>query len=113
MEQPVRRLLYYGDHFQEFYGQQPVKVQEKIDQVLFMIGHSERVPKKFLKHVEGITGLYEIRVLRSRIACRIFCFFKAGRELVLLNGFIKKTSKTPTQELQRAIRLMKVCQHHN
>jgi phage-related protein len=90
-----------------------VKVQEKIDQVLFMIGHSERVPEKFLKHVEGVAGLYEIRVLRSHIACRIFCFFKVGGELVLLNGFIKKSAKTPSPALHRAIRLMKACQHHN
>lgn len=113
MEQPVRRLLYYGDHFQQFYGQQPVKVQRKVDQVLFLIGHMERVPEKFLKHVEGVAGLYEIRVLYRHYACRIFCFFSRGGQLILLNGFLKKSAKTPAQELQRAIRLMNEYQFLN
>jgi hypothetical protein len=30
--------------------------------VLFLITHAERIPEKFLKHIEGQKGLYEIRI---------------------------------------------------
>ena len=47
------------------------------------------------------SGLWEIRSrLDNRIA-RIMFVFSAG-EIVLLNGFIKKTQKTPKQEIELA-----------
>jgi phage-related protein len=36
---------------------------------------------------------------------RIFCFFDKGDLIILLNGFQKKTQKTPKQEIARAERL--------
>jgi phage-related protein len=51
-------------------------------------------------------GLWEIRSkLGDRIARIIFCFV-AG-ELVLLHGFIKKTQKTPHQEIDIALKRKK------
>ena len=38
---------------------------------------------------------------------RVFCFFDGGKLVVLLSGFQKKTQKTPKEELERALRLMK------
>jgi hypothetical protein len=48
----VRELIFYEKHFFEFYEQQSEKVQEKIDYVLDLLVHVERVPEKFLKHFE-------------------------------------------------------------
>lgn len=36
---------------------------------------------------------------------RIFCFFDKGNLIILLNGFHKKTEKTPKNEIERAERL--------
>jgi len=36
---------------------------------------------------------------------RIFCFFDEGKLVILLNGFQKKTQKTPTKEIERAKKL--------
>jgi len=33
-------------------------------------------------------------------------FFDRGRLVVLLNGFVKKSQKTPRQEIQKALNLM-------
>jgi hypothetical protein len=49
----IRELIFYEQHFFEFYEQQSVKVQEKIDYVLDLLVHIEQVPEKFLKHLEG------------------------------------------------------------
>ncbi|WP_317042244.1 type II toxin-antitoxin system RelE/ParE family toxin [Algoriphagus faecimaris] len=37
---------------------------------------------------------------------RVFCFFDEGRLVILLNGFQKKTQKTPTKEIEKAAKLM-------
>lgn len=49
-------------------------------------------------------GLFEVRtdLPNKRIARVLFCFF--GGEMILLHGFIKKTQKTPTKELNIALK---------
>lgn len=49
-------------------------------------------------------GLFELRIQQSGNAARIFYFFFIGSKIVLTNGFIKKTPRTPTTELDRAKR---------
>lgn len=65
----------------------------------------DRIPEKFLKHLEGTDGLYEIRVEADGNIYRIFCCFDKGNIVVLFNGFQKKTRKTPKQEIELAERL--------
>jgi phage-related protein len=36
---------------------------------------------------------------------RIFCFFETGKLVVLINGFQKKTQKTPKKEIAMALKL--------
>ncbi|MEO8111810.1 MAG: type II toxin-antitoxin system RelE/ParE family toxin [Ginsengibacter sp.] len=103
----VRQLLFYKNYFHDFFNQQTAKVKEKIDYVLFVLTHAERVPEKFLKHIEGQKGLYEFRVEVGNNIFRIFCCFDKGKIVVLFNGFQKKTQKTPKQEIQLANKLMK------
>jgi phage-related protein len=71
-----------------------------------MLTHIDKIPEKFLKHIEGQKGLYEIRIGVSSNIFRIFCCFDKGKIVVLFNGFQKKTQKTPKREIELAIRLM-------
>lgn len=103
----VRQIIFYKNFFREFYDQQEEKVQEKIDFVLDLIASIERVPEKFLKHLSGTDGLYEVRVKSGSNIFRIFCFFDEGKLVVLLHGFNKKTDKTPSKELEKAGKLKK------
>jgi len=52
-------------------------------------------------------GLWEVRISLSggRIARVIFCV--EANQMILLNGFIKKTQKTPPHEIDLALRRMK------
>jgi phage-related protein len=52
-------------------------------------------------------GLWEVRsdLSDGKIGRVIFCIFQ--EQMVLLHGFIKKTQKTPTQEIRLALRRMK------
>lgn len=98
----VRKIIFYKGYFSSFYFEQTEDVQEKIDFVLDLISNVERVPIKFLKYLEGTDGLYEIRVKVGSNIYRIFCFFDEGKLIVLINGFQKKTEKTPKKEIKEA-----------
>jgi phage-related protein len=81
------------------------KVQEKIEFVFKVICTVQRVPKKFLQHMSGTEGLYEIRVEIESNIYRIFCCFDKGNIVILFNGFQKKTQKTPKEEMDLALKL--------
>jgi phage-related protein len=102
----IRELIFYKQFFEEFFEGLTEKVKEKIDYVLYLVTHAERVPEKFLKHLEGSKGLYEIRVEVGNNIYRIFCCFDKGKVVVLFNGFQKKTQKTPKGEIEQALKLM-------
>jgi phage-related protein len=105
MEQ-IRELLFYRHYFEQFFNSQHEKVKEKIDYVLFILTHAERIPEKFLKHIEGQKGLYEIRIDAGGNIFRVFCCFDKGKIVVLFNAFQKKTQKTPKGEIDLAVKLM-------
>ncbi len=101
-----RTVITYKDFFEEFLDGQTPKVQEKILQILRITEEVEIVPKNHLKHIEGTNGLFELRVIFGGNIFRVFCFFDAGKLVVLLSGFQKKTDKTPKSEIAKAVRLM-------
>ncbi len=102
----VREIIFYKDYFEDFFKSLNEKLQGKIDEVLFAITILERVPTKFLKNIEGIKGLFEIRVEFESNIYRIFCCFDKGNLIVLFNGFQKKSPKTPPSELKKAKSIM-------
>nr|WP_262904792.1 type II toxin-antitoxin system RelE/ParE family toxin [Echinicola marina] len=66
----------------------------------------ERVPETYLKPIKTKKGLYEARVQLASNIWRVFCFFDEGKLVILLNGFQKKTKKTPPKEIEKAAQLM-------
>jgi phage-related protein len=85
--------------------EQSEKVQEKIEFVFKIIKTVQNVPKKFLEHLKGTDGLYEIRIEYEGNIYRIFCCFDKGNLVLLFNGFQKKTQKTPKKEIDLAEKL--------
>lgn len=102
-----RNIIFYKNYFINFYSKLTSAVQEKFDYVLLMLQTVDKVPGKFLKHIENETGLYEIRVEYGSNIYRVFCCFDKGNIVVLFNGFQKKSRKTPKRELEIAIKLKK------
>lgn len=70
------------------------------EKILTYIGALERfgtrIGKPIVKHIDG--SIWELRPLSNRI----FFFYWKDNKFVLLHHFIKKTQKTPPQELERA-----------
>jgi phage-related protein len=102
-----RQIIFYKHYFTDFYLEQTDKVQEKIEHIFKVIRNVQNVPKKFLEHLSGTDGLYEIRIEFESNIYRIFCCFDKGNLVVLFNGFQKKTQKTPRNEIDLALRLKK------
>lgn len=102
----VREVITYKHYFEDFFKDQPRKVQDKIIKILDLIEQVDRVPVNYLRFIEGTNGLFEVRVQFGSNIFRIFCFFDGNKFVVLLSGFQKKSQKTPAGEIERAVRLM-------
>ncbi len=103
----VRQIFLYKDYFANFYSQQRKKVQDKIIWVFKIVETLKIVPTEYLKHIEGTSGLYEIRIQHGSNIYRIFCFFDEDNLVIVENGFQKKTQKTPLREIEIALRIKK------
>lgn len=102
-----RNVKRYKNYFDDFYRKQREKVKQKIIWTLELIEDVDHVPEKYLKHLTDTNGLYEIRVKQGSDIFRIFCFFDKGNLILLMNGFQKKTQKTPQKEIDKAISIKK------
>ena len=49
-------------------------------------------------------GLFELRVKVGSDIVRILYFFCKGKLIILTNGFVKKTQKTPEEEINLALK---------
>jgi len=78
-----------------------------------MIEEVQRVPETYLKHMENTDGLYEVRVQQGSDIIRIFCFFDQGKLVVIINGFQKKSQKTPRKEIDRALKIKEEYENDN
>ena len=101
----VRKLVFYKDYYDVFIKNQRSRVQAKIFWTIILIENVEKVPSKYLKYIIGSNGVFEIRILTRNDIFRIFCFFNKQNELVLINGFQKKTQKTPQNEIDKAVKI--------
>ena len=100
-----RKIIYFRNYYWDFFNLQTEEVKNKIDYVLFLVTVAEKIPKKFFTKITGYNGLFEIRIEFENNIFRIFCCFDEGNLIILLNGFRKKTQKTPKKEIETAIRI--------
>jgi putative component of toxin-antitoxin plasmid stabilization module len=75
----------YKEYFTDFYHKQRQKVKDKILWTLKIIEITQQIPAEYFKHIEGIDGLYEMRVSQGSDVFRIFCFFDQRKVIVLAN----------------------------
>lgn len=59
-----------------------------------------RLREPYSKHLED--GIFEVRGKVGSDISRVLYFFYYGGRIILTNGFIKKTQKTPRNELEKA-----------
>lgn len=103
----VRTIVAYKHYFEDFLKSLPEKVQNKVYKILEVVEFQQQIPTRYIKHIEETDGLYETRFLLGSNIWRVFCFFDKGRLVILLNGFQKKSQKTPKNEIELALKLKK------
>lgn len=101
----VRDIFYYKSYYLDFFNSLKPDVKTKFNWTLKLIATQERVPIKYFKHITDSTGIFEIRVEVGSDIYRVFSFFDKGNLIILVNGFQKKTQKTPQQEIEQAEKL--------
>lgn len=86
---------------EEFILSQDAKMRAKIFRILELLewkGNSLREPySKILQD-----GIYEIRTKQGNDITRVLYFFVSGKKIILTNGFVKKSQKTPVSEINIA-----------
>ena len=79
------------------------KEQEKIQYGLLLLKTQDRLSTKFIKLIKD--GLYELRTEYGGYIFRVFFIFDVGKIVVLFNGFQKKSQKTPSKEIEKALKI--------
>ena len=77
------------------------KMRAKIVSLIEMLannGGSLREP--YSKHL--IDGIFELRAKVGNNISRVLYFFVVGKSIILTNGFLKKSQKTPRKEIDLA-----------
>ncbi len=100
-----RQIIFHRNYFLDFYKDLDDNIKTKIKYVFELVKQVDRIPEKFFAPMTGYDGLFEIKIEYQSNIYRVFCCFDKGQLVVLLNGFQKKTQKTPKEEIERAMRL--------
>lgn len=102
--------LYYktkngANPVKDFVNKLSFKTQRKFFvKIEWLEEHGPRLPEPHVKKLE--TDLYELRFEGEEGAIRVVYFFYIGKKIILVNGFKKKTQKTPRREIELARRRM-------
>ena len=87
----------------EFILSLDVKMQAKIVQEIELLAaNGTELREPYSKYIGD--NIFELRAKVGSDISRVLYFFFVGRKVILTNGFIKKTDKTPRGEKDRAIR---------
>ena len=88
---------------EEFLDSLPEKKRIKaLDSLDLLEEYGARLRPPFSKALKD--GIYELRIRFAGDISRIFYFFYVGSTIVVTNGFVKKTQKTPQNELRKALK---------
>ena len=86
---------------EEFILSQDVKMRANLFRLLELLeekGNTLREP--YSKSLDD--GIFEIRAKQGNNITRVLYFFYVGNKIILTNGFVKKSQKTPPSEIALA-----------
>lgn len=86
---------------EEFLDSLNTKMRNKaLDSLLILEEFGNTLREPYSKQIGN--GLFELRIKFASDISRIFYFFYADNKIIVTNGFIKKTQKTPKAPLKLA-----------
>ena len=105
------RELYFSEDFWEFYHLQTDKVKNKFNYVFGIVRKEKVITTKFIKRLVN-TDLYEMRISVGTNEYRTVLFAVDNSNIILstkilvLNAFLKKSSKDYQKEIDRAVKIL-------
>src|SRR6266404_8835980 len=103
----MREVIYY----MRASGSQPVKKfldglnakhARKVTWVLDLIEDLPFIPKQYFRKLIDTDDIWEVRIDSGNDTFRLLGFFDKGNLVILTNGFVKKTERTPKNEIDLA-----------
>ena len=86
----------------EFLDELEPKIWAKVTRNIDVLSeHNLNLREPLVKPVEN--GIFELRTQSGNDIARVFYFFFVGKKIILTNGFIKKTQKTPRKYIELAL----------
>lgn len=108
----MRRELIYSTEYMEFVDSLSENEQEKMLYAVTVLGTLKSLSTKFVKKLIN-TVFYELRVSVLDKELRVVLFpvdsenISMASQIVMLNGFVKKSTKDYEKEIRKAVKILK------
>lgn len=108
----MRRELIYSTEYMEFVDSLSENEQEKMFYAVTVLGTLKSLSTKFVKKLIN-TVFYELRVSVLDKELRVVLFpvdsenINMASQIVMLNGFVKKSTKDYEKEIRKAVKILK------
>lgn len=108
----MRRELIYSTEYMEFADSLSENEQEKMLYAVAVLGTLKSLSTKFVKKLIN-TVFYELRVSVLDKELRVVLFpvdsenINMASQIVMLNGFVKKSTKDYEKEIRKAVKILK------
>ena len=89
--QPVREFIL---------SQEKKFIAKTLDMIQLLQDNGYQLREPYSKALED--GIFELRIKLGNNISRIMYFFYVDQHIILTNGFLKKTQKTPRNEIEKA-----------
>ena len=77
------------------------KMRAKVGAMMQLLAEKgNELHKPYTEHLDD--GIFELRTIQGNNISRALFFFYVGHRIIITNGFIKKTQKTPPKEIALA-----------
>ena len=100
-----RKIIAFGNYYHDFLKTLNEKESRKVKYIISLLETEDRMPVKFIRHLNEYGNLYELRIKYERNIYRVFFIFDEGKIVVLFHGFHKKSQKTPKTEIEKALKI--------
>ncbi len=91
-----------GKPIEDFFDSLSAKEVQKVVWTLDIVRKQQMLSKEYFKKLTGSGGIWEVRASHGKKEFRLLCFFQEGKLVILTNGFVKKSQKTPEAEIELA-----------
>ncbi len=84
-------------------------IYKNIQKLIEYKNNNFNLSDKFTKLLRD--GIFELKVDLQNKTSRSLYFYEKNQMIIFTNGFIKKSQKTPSKEIEKAIRIMEAYQN--